>query len=190
MEIILASESVKRREILQAARIPFRVEIPQGVEEHAFDGLPVRERVQKLAEAKALKVAEKFPEAVIISADTMNEVKLSYPLYKPRDAEEGLLMAMEYSANRLTCYTGICLIHPQFGSVTELSETQIKMQPFTREELRSLVDDRFLIQGGAMGISEEAEGYTLVESISGSYTGAFGLPMEIVRRYLKKWRII
>jgi len=41
-----------------------------------------------------------------------------------------------------------------------------------------------------LGISEETAGYTLVQSVSGSHTGYAGLPMEIVRKYLKAWKVI
>jgi len=109
---------------------------------------------------------------------------------KPKNLEEGLKMAMAYSGSGSICYAGVCLIHPRFGEVVEVSETKTKMQSFFEEELKKLVDDKFLLRSGALGISEETAGFTLVESLSGSYTGPFGLPMEIVRKYLKEWELV
>ena len=188
MQIILASGSYKRKEILEKAKIPFRVEVPE-IDERAFDDLPIKERVQKIAQAKAKAVADKFPNDLVIAADVLDEDELKRVHCKPKNLEEGLKMAMEYSGKKTTCYTGVCLIHPKHGEVVEVARTEIKMQKFTEGELRKLVDDKFLLRAGALGVSEETAGYTLVESICGSYTGFAGLPMEIIRKYLKKWKI-
>lgn len=188
-EIILASGSYKRKEILEKAGINFRVVVPE-INERLLNNLPVKERVQKIAQAKARKVAEQFPNSVIIAADTMDESEKQIINHKPKDLEEGLKMAMEYSDSSSICYTGVCLIHPKFGEVVEVSKTKIRIQPFSKEELKKLVDDKFLLRAGALGISEETAGFTLVESICGSFTGPFGLPMEIVRKYLKKWELV
>lgn len=110
--------------------------------------------------------------------------------HKPKDLEEGLKMAMACSGSGSICCTGVCMIHPEFGEVVKVAETKIKMQSFSESELQKLVDDKFLLRAGALGISEETAGFTLVEFISGSYSGAFGLPMEIVRKYLRKWGLI
>lgn len=185
-EIILASGSYKRKEILQKAEINFRVVVPE-IDERLFVDLPTKERVKKIAQAKARKVAEQFPESVIIAADTMDESEKQTVNHKPKNLEEGLKMAMEYSGSGSVCYTGVCLIHPKFGEVVEVSETKIKIQSFSKEELGKLIDDKFLLRAGALGISEETAGFTLVESICGSYTGPFGLPMEIIRKYFRKW---
>lgn len=185
-EIILASGSYKRKEILEKAGIHFRVVVPE-IDENLFDDLVIKERVQKIAQAKARKVAEQFPKSVIIAADTMDENEKQIINHKPNNLEEGLKMAMEYSGSGSICYTGVCLIHPEFGEVVEVAETKIKIQPFSKKELEKLVDKKFLLRAGALGISEETAGFTLVESVSGSYTGPFGLPMEIVRKYFRKW---
>jgi len=189
MEIILASGSYKRKEILERAKIPFRVVVPE-VDEHLFDNLSVKERVQKVAQAKARAVFKNYPEALIIAADTMDEDNLKRCRTKPKNMEEGLKMAMEYSGSSTICYTGVCMIHPKFGEVLEVAKTEIKMQEFSKGELKRLVDDKFLLRAGALGISEETAGYTLVQSVSGSHTGYAGLPMEIVRKYLKAWKVI
>jgi len=188
MKIVLASGSYKRKEILEKAKIPFKVEIPD-IDEKSFDHLPVKERVKEIARAKARAVAKKFPDSLIIAADVMDEDELQRIHCKPKNLNEGLKMAMEYSSKKTTCYTGVCLIHPKYGEVVKLAKTEIKMQEFTKEELKRLVDKKFLLRAGALGASEETAGYTLVESICGSYTGFAGLPMEIIRKYLKKWRV-
>lgn len=189
MRIILASASYKRKEILQKAKIPFGVEIPE-VDERMFDNFPLKVRVQKIAQTKARIVAKKFPNDLIIAADVLDEDELKRIHRKPKNLEDGLKMAMEYSGKKTTCYTGVCLIHPKYGEVVELAETEIKMQEFTEGELKKLVDEKFLLRAGALGASEETAGYTLVESIAGSYTGFAGLPMEIIRKYLRKWGVV
>lgn len=189
MQIILASSSSKRKEILKKAKIPFKVVIPK-TDEGYFNKLSVEERVKKIAQAKAREVAKKFPKDLVISADTLDEDQLKRILQKPKNFQEALKMAMEYSGRKTTCYTGVCLIHPKYGEVVEVVKTEIKMQKFTKEEMEKLIDKRFLLRAGALGISEETAGYTLVESICGSYTGFAGLPMEIIRKYLRKWKVV
>jgi len=174
--------------MLQETKIPFVVEIPR-IDEKSFDNLPVEERVKKIAQAKARAVAKKFPNDLIIAADTLDEDEFKKVHHKPKNLKEALKMAMEYSGRETTCYTGVCLIHPKYGEAVEVAKTKIKMQKFTKEELKNLVDKNFLLRAGALGVSEETAGYTLVESISGSYTGFAGLPMEIVRKYFRKWKV-
>jgi len=188
MDIILASGSYKRKEILEKAKIPFRVEVPQ-IDERAFDDWPIKERVQKIAQAKARAVAKKFPSDLIIAADVLDEDEVKRVHHKPKNLEDALRMAMEYSGKKTTCYTGVCLIHPKYGEAVEVAKAEIKMQDFTKEELKKLIDEKFLLRAGALGASEETAGYTLVESICGSYTGFAGLPMEIIRKYLRKWQV-
>ena len=185
----MASGSYKRKQIMERSGIPFKVEIPD-IDEDIFNDFPVVERVVEVARAKAINIAERFPQDVIISADSLAQDSQKQLQYKPRDFEEGLRLAMLSSGATVTGYTGVCLIHPEFREATEVAVTEIKFIDFTEEEVKKLVDDKFLQRAGALGVSEETAGYTLVESISGSYTGAFGLPMEIVRKYLKKWRVI
>src|SRR4030066_2549220 len=106
-EIILASGSYKRKEILQKAGIIFRVVIPE-IDERLFDNLPVKERVQKIAQAKARKIGEQFPGSVIVAADTIDETESRTINHKPKDLKEGLTMAMKYSGSGSICYTGVC----------------------------------------------------------------------------------
>ncbi|HUV72239.1 MAG TPA: Maf family protein [Clostridia bacterium] len=189
MEIVLASGSARKREIMEKSGIPFRVEVPE-VDESFFDNLPAQKKVEEIARAKAIKAAEKFPQDLIIASASLSKLSDKIVLGKPKDLKRALKMAMKHSAKQTTCYTAVCLIHPQQGEFMEMVETKFKFQPFTRVELKPLVDEQFLQRAGALGITEETSGYTLVESISGSYSGAFGLPMEIVRKYLKKWELI
>lgn len=171
------------------SRIPFRAEVPL-VDESLFDDLPTEERLEELARAKAIKIAEKFPKEVVIASASLTELPGKLVLGKPKDLKRALKMAMKHSGKQVTCRTTVCLIHPQEGEFMETIETKVKFQRFTRQELKALVDEQFLGREGALGMTEETAGYTLIESISGSYTGAFGLPMEVVRKYLKKWEII
>ncbi|MCB1453932.1 MAG: Maf family protein, partial [Rhizobiaceae bacterium] len=91
-EVILASGSAGRRMLLENAGVPFRVELPD-VDERAVEaaiddsGTTPAELALILAEAKAIEVSLRFPEAIVIAADqTMNLGDRLF--HKPANMEE------------------------------------------------------------------------------------------------------
>ena len=110
MEIILASQSPRRRELLERMGIRnFRV-VSADIDEREEEQLPPEQLVCRLALRKAEAVAEKAPKgAVIIAADTVVSLDGTV-LGKPGDKLEAFKMLSTLSGNRHQVYTGRCVI--------------------------------------------------------------------------------
>lgn len=183
--MILASASPRRSELLKQLGVDFRV-IPSDAEELHQQDLTAREVCQINAYRKAHAVAKKFPDALVLGADTLvcleNEL-----LGKPRDLEAAYLMLERLQGKTHQVVTAICLIHHRnrrqsvFSDVTEV----------TFRTLDSVQIQRYLIQtnpldkAGAYAIQENGD--LIVEKISGSYTNVVGLPVEMLREELGRW---
>ena len=107
-EIILASASPRRKELLSTAGIEFTVKVAD-VEEKIDDGLTPAEVVRSLALQKAQAVADKNPEAIVIGADTI-VVLDDVILGKPQSEENAVEMLTSLSGRSHTVYTGVALI--------------------------------------------------------------------------------
>ena len=108
-EIILASASPRRRELLALAGVDFTVQTAD-VEEKTTPGLTPAETVKQLAEIKAAAVAEKNPSCTVIGADTVvaSEGKI---LGKPKTREEAYEMLGSLSGKTHHVYTGVCIMN-------------------------------------------------------------------------------
>ena len=91
MEIILASGSPRRRELLESFRIPFRVFVPEVTE--LEQGVDFRAVAVSNAELKADAAAEVFPDALVIGADTVIELEHSILGKPPRAPQDHIRSA-------------------------------------------------------------------------------------------------
>lgn len=183
--LILASASPRRSELLRQLGVNFTV-VPSNATEIHDDQLTAREISQLNAYRKARAVAKKFPDALVLGADTL--VYLGTTLFgKPADLEEAYRMLEQLSGQTHEVVTAICLLHLRthrqrvfFDSTKvtfrRLDETQIR---------RYLSQVDTLDKAGAYGIQEHGD--LIVEKISGSYTNVVGLPVERLRGELEAW---
>ena len=103
MRLILASASPRRRAILRAAGISFSVD-PSGVDENISEKNP-RRHVVKLARLKALDVASRHPDSMVLGADTI-VVCAGEILGKPKDLKDAVRMITLQSGRTQRVYTG------------------------------------------------------------------------------------
>ncbi len=82
-EIILASQSPRRKELLEEVGLRFRVE-PAQIEEHLDESLPITQAIEQLAKEKAMPIARRHPQCIVIGADTLVAVD-GLVLGKPAD---------------------------------------------------------------------------------------------------------
>jgi septum formation protein len=93
--------------------------------------------------------------------------------------------ALALSGKKIKVFTGCAIYTEEYGVSSMLAEATITYQTFSEANLRRLAaDDNPNIRSGALGIFYDAPGFTLIEHLEGSYTGAFGLPMEFVYQHL------
>lgn len=184
--IILASESFLKNFIFEKSKIPY-TKVPAEIDESVFDNFPVDERVAKLAEKKCQTVSAQFPDAIIISADTLTADASGAVYNKLSSGSDPFQAAMNLSGKTIDIFTGCTVYHVTTGYVSQLFKSTVTYSNFTEENLKRLIeDDNASIRSGALGIFFDAPGFTLIEHIEGSYTGSFGLPMEFVYQQLEK----
>ena len=89
-EIILASQSPRRKELLEEVGLRFRVE-PAQIEEHLDESLPITQAIEQLAKEKAMPIARRHPQCIVIGADTLVAVD-GLVLGKPADEADAARM--------------------------------------------------------------------------------------------------
>jgi septum formation protein len=108
VKLILASASPRRHELLAQAGVQFEVVVSPAAEIHD-SSIPLAELCEQNAELKARAVAEAYPEATVIGADTLVWID-GEPLGKPRDFNEAREMLRKLSGRNHTVCTGVCVV--------------------------------------------------------------------------------
>ena len=184
--IILASGSFLKNFVLEKSKLSYEV-VEAGIDESVYDDASIEERVRLLAEKKCRAVAARVPNAVVIAADTLTCNAAGTVFSKPGPDSDPFVAAMELSGKTIGVYTGCSIILPDGSQSSITTYTKLTYQHFDEARLRILTDgDNAAIRSGALGIFYDAPGFTLIEAIEGSYSGAYGLPMEFVYTQLDK----
>ena len=189
MELILASASPRRRELMGYFGLPFTVIPASGPE------VPPREAdggrtAWYLSKQKALQVAQAHPQALVIGADTVVAVN-GQVLGKPRDEADARRMLRLLSGREHQVYTGVslvrCGIYPTVPvySDTCLAETRVFFREMTDGEIDAYVaTGEPMDKAGAYGYQGRAGLY--VERIEGDFFNVVGLPLCLLGRMLSK----
>lgn len=182
MGIILASQSPRRKELLELAEIKHRV-IVSEVEELLDKDLDVAGQVQDLAIQKACKVAESYPQETIIGADTI-VVLDGKILGKPKDEEDAFNMLKALSGRKHQVMTGVSIINKEKELLTSfVSITDVEFYFVTDEWILNYIKSgEPMDKAGSYGI--QGKGFELVKSISGDYYSVMGLPIAQLKRTL------
>jgi septum formation protein len=179
-ELILASQSPRRKELLKRAGFKFTVRSHPVAETRHPGEAPV-EYVQRLAREKAHAAWERLGE-VVLGADTTVVVG-DYVLEKPTDAADARAMLEMLSGREHVVITGICLRHAA-GAIVDHAETTVRFLKMTEAEIADYVaSGEPMDKAGAYAIQGLASKF--VERIDGSYSNVVGLPVSLVYRYWK-----
>ena len=185
MELILASASPRRKELLEKIGLPFTVQPAMG-EERITQKSPAAV-VMELSRQKAEEIAAaQTGDCIIIGADTV-VARGEKIMGKPKDAADAKQMLRSIADDCHQVYTGVTLIrtgaHPQ--SVTFQEKTDVYLYPISDAEL-----DAYIASGdpmdkaGAYGIQGDFAIY--VKRIAGDYYNVVGLPIGRVYQELKR----
>lgn len=185
MELILASGSPRRRELLGTMGLrDFRIIKPdfeeKGVRAPSPDAL-----VEALSAGKAAAVAARAgEEPVILAADTV-VVLDGTVLGKPADRADAVAMLRALSGRGHRVYTGIT-VRQGARSVTRHEVTSVFFRPLFSEEIERYVDTgEPMDKAGAYGI--QGLGALLVERIEGDFFNVMGLPVCLLGEVLKQF---
>lgn len=182
-DLVLASGSPRRRELLAEAGYAFRVESPE-VEENEDTRLPVRRLTSENAALKASAVADRSPGSVVLAADTL--VLLGdRVLTKPLDLAEADEMLAALAGRAHEVYTAVALRQAATGRSLDFTvTTRVRFKPLTpkqRAAYHALVDP--LDKAGAYAAQEHRD--RIIEDFGGSFSNVVGLPMDEVAAALR-----
>ncbi len=182
-QIILASASPRRAEIMKQVGFDFRV-IPSRIEENFFQSDPLKTATE-LAFQKAAEVAERFPDHIVIGADTVVYLD-DRTLGKPRNETDAAEMLRFLSGKTHQVYTGFAILHREKNKrITDVETTHVTFRKLLQEEIDNYIASGApLDKAGAYGIQDE--GAVFVERIDGDFYNVAGLPVTKIYMALQK----
>ena len=186
--IILASNSPRRKELLAGLDVQFEVRVIPGIDESYPEILPTMEIAEYIAQKKAKAYRETMADdELIITADTI-VVLDDKVLGKPKDAEEARCMLHALSGKTHQVVTGVVLttkeLQKHFSVVSNVT-----FKTLSDNEIDYYVDTyKPMDKAGAYGIQEWI-GYVGVTRLEGSYFNVMGLPVQRIYEAMKEFSI-
>ncbi len=177
IKLILASASPRRHQLLTAAGISFDT-IESRVPERHQPGEPPRDYALRMARDKAIAVSSRFPDAIVIGADTIVVCETQI-LEKPVDAADAHRMLAMLSARTHTVVTAFALARA--GKILESSpvESRVTFRKLADAEIEDYIaTDEPFDKAGAYGIQGVGGGF--ISRVEGSRDNVMGLPTERV----------
>ena len=188
-QIVLASKSPRRRELLAGLGFPFEVRVLEGIDESYPHDLPVSEVALYIAGKKAEAYRQAITDdELIITADTVVIVGDEI-LGKPVDEADAVRMLRELSGRTHQVTTGVCLLSSEQESRFAVT-TDVTFKTLTDEEIQYYVSHyKPFDKAGAYGIQEWI-GYIGVTGLHGSYYNVMGLPVQRIYSELQRMNFV
>jgi septum formation protein len=182
--LVLASQSPRRKELLEILGIPFSIVSPQ-TDETPLPGESPDRYVVRVARDKAKDVASRLENSVILSADTAVTIDGEI-LGKPAHRDDAIRMLGRLAGREHRVYTAVCVVDQPRGRMRQgLEETAVWFKSLTEAEIAMYVDrENVMDKAGAYGIQGFAS--VFIPRIEGSYSNVMGLPMALVYELLGK----
>lgn len=182
MELILASQSPRRHEIMDYMGLSYRTEICTEPEK-ATPGLSPSETVMQLASQKAAFALRLHPDACVIGADTVVDLDGEI-IGKPKSPEDAIATLSRMQGRSHVVYTGLCVLKQGYSDVRFVT-TKVRFRPMSEKEIRWYVSTGDpLDKAGSYGV--QGLGSVFVDSIEGNYFNVVGLPAPVVYEMLLK----
>ena len=181
-EIILASGSPRRSEILTSVGWKFTKDVPD-IDESVIDGESPADYVERLAVGKASVIAKKHPGAVVLGADTTVVID-DMIIGKPVDLDDARKMIAMLSGRWHDVLTGVAVASAD-GVRSGVQTTSVKFAEMTDAEIEFLaVKGDPLDKAGAYAV--QAQAALFIEGIKGDYWNVVGLPISLVYQLIFK----
>jgi septum formation protein len=182
LELILASSSPRRRELLGHLGVKFRV-VTSDIPEISLQSEPA-EVARDLAEQKARAVQEMMgtQPALILASDTLVALATTV-LGKPKDARQNAEFLRQLSGRTHSVYSGVALLGPE-GIETGVEKTDVTFRALSEAEMQFYAaSGEGLDKAGGYGI--QGLGMALVDRIDGDYSNVVGFPLGLVIELLR-----
>jgi len=189
VEIILASKSQVRKEILDKNNISNRVE-PSNVDEDAVKNSLIKENAsptdisKNLAELKANKISQKYPDNFVLGADSVIDLE-GHIISKPSDRSEALEILKKLNGKKHNLISSVCISKNGAMIWNYSDKATLTMKMFNEKELKnylSKLSDEALYAYNVYQI--EGEGRNLFSNIEGDEDTIMGLPIKKIKEYL------
>jgi septum formation protein len=194
MQIVLASASPRRQELLKNAGINFVVK-PANIPEVRHPGEPPQIFAERMAREKARAVFVGEKDEYVLGADTIviggatgvSPVKSDLVLGKPESEQDAARMLRLLSGRKHHVITGVCLVGTNFEDVRS-ETTAVHFAAMTDAEIRDYIaTGEPMDKAGAYAIQGAASRW--ISKIEGDYSNVVGLPVALVLRMLQDHRV-
>lgn len=180
-KIILASQSPRRKELLEKTGYTFEIEAAD-IDETIDQSNTLTEEIKRLSHCKAEHVLQHHPDSLVIGSDTIVTID-GRILGKPADKEDALRMLRSLSGRTHQVITGLCMISCQ-KEYLDVSISDVTFAEMTEDEIEKYVNTgEPMDKAGAYAIQGIASRY--ITGISGDYYAIMGLPLCMVYEELK-----
>jgi septum formation protein len=183
VQLILGSQSSRRREVLEFFSLPF-IQVPSHFleEKYPFKGDPISYALE-LSDQKASLLQQQFPQELVLTADTIVfcEGKV---FNKPKDKEEAFQFLSELSGKWHSVYTGMTLAKSK-EKFHGCEETKILLHHLTPKQIR-LYHQHLFFSDKAGGYAIQKAGSMIVSRIDGCYYNVMGMPLNTLKKLLLK----
>ena len=174
--LILASASPRRRELLATLDLPFSV-MPAHIDEGHRAAEPPASYVERLAQTKAEQLAEQYPSAWVLGADTVVVLEQQI-LGKPADAGAARAMLSSLSGREHTVMTGVAVVCCDRGMTQcDVVSTQVRFHTLQAADIEAYIaTGEPFDKAGAYAV--QGIGGQFVAALEGCYNNVVGLPLE------------
>jgi septum formation protein len=185
VSVILASASPRRKQLLTEAGYKFRV-VPPEIDESAFEGAGACKYAEQLALAKARDVAERFPDSLVIGADTVVDFQGEI-IGKAANEKEAEVITRKLFSGPHKVITGVAIVRMADGvEIVESETTIVYPKVLTDKQIAEHIKSgTWKGKAGAYAIQEGGDAF--IEKIEGSLTNVMGLPMELLGRMMRQF---
>lgn len=181
---ILASSSPRRRQLLAEAGYEFTVVHPD-IDESSFPAEQVApcKYAEQLALAKAKSVAQKYPDSLVIGADTIVDCRGEI-IGKPKNAEQARRIVQKLFGEPHKVITGLAVCRARDGvEIVTSDSTTVFPKQLTQDQIAEHIESGlWKDKSGAYAIKENGDEF--IERIEGNLTNVMGLPMELLERII------
>jgi len=193
MKIILASKSGVRKKILENNNFICNVVHSNVDEEQAKEslleaGAGPKEISKNLAELKSIKVSKKFPDEIVLGADSV--VSLNNKIInKPKNREEAFDILMKLNGKLHYLISSVCISKNGAMIWNHTDSSEMVMKNHKKEQLEKYlckISTETLLAYGVYQV--EAEGLNLFESIKGDMDSIMGLPVKHIINYIQQYK--
>lgn len=188
-KIILASQSPRRKELLELIGIKKYDVIVSHIDEAIEENITIKEKVKKIAYQKANAVFKTtHGNRIVIGSDTI--IEKNQKIYgKPKDEQDAIRMLKEFSNSKVNVITAISVLIEENGkSITKIDYdlAEVYIKKMTEEEIKRWINTgESLDKAGAFAI--QGQFCVHIQKINGNYTTIMGLPTQKLYDILKEY---